>query len=67
MDNINNWRDVTTPPEEKGTYLVYKNSHPLESWCKWKFSVERFDGKRWVINYHGEISHWMPLPKPPGE
>jgi hypothetical protein len=66
MDNTNNWRDALSPPEESGWYLVYMKPHASDPKSTWRFDVVRFN-KSWVVPYVAVVTHWMPLPKPPGE
>ena len=67
MDNANNWIDSLTPPKERGNYLVYINRYPGETFSKWIMKEAEFNGDTWVVNHQAVITHYMPLPKPPGE
>ena len=66
MDNETNWRDALTPPEESGWYLVTRYPHASDPKSTWRFDVVRFN-KSWVVPFGVVVTHWMPLPKPPGE
>lgn len=70
MVDTNNWRDASSKPEHKGNYLAYlvkgdiviaRYTTLAEDW--WYLDQ---DDRYWYDCSH-LITHWMPLPKPPGE
>ena len=65
MDNANNWRDALTPPEEEGSYLVYMCG-VIGLWVI-AVAVYRPNEREWKVSSSSVITHWMPLPKRPGE
>ena len=47
-------------PESAGWYLVFYNGSAMQ--------VAFFKGRKWPFdNHYHKITHWMPLPEPPGE
>ena len=70
MDNENNWRDASTKPEQEGNYLVHlvegdiviaRYNSLADDW----YYLDQND--RYWYDCSNLVTHWMPLPKPPGE
>ena len=57
------WRDIETAPKDEAVFLAWRKhaTHPL--------MVRYEPSYDWFANYDGEhvydLTHWMPLPKPP--
>ena len=59
------WRDIATPPEAHGTYLVVDDRAFT---CQWHFG--HWDGSAWTSGDAGTPitpTHWLPLPTPATE
>ena len=59
----NEWQQIETAPKDEAVFLAWRKhaTHPL--------MVRYEPSYDWFANYDGEhvydITHWMPLPKPP--
>ena len=59
----NEWQPIETAPKDNTVFLAWRNhaTHPL--------MVRYEPSYDWFANYDGEhvydLTHWMPLPKPP--
>lgn len=70
MVDANNWRDASSKPEHEGNYLAHlvegdiviaRYTTLAEDW--WYLDQD----DRYWYDCSQSITHWMPLPKPPGE
>jgi len=60
---MSNWISVKDKLPEKGdTYLVWTENTGVET-CRWFAYRGKWRGGAWTAH----ITHWMPLPEPPGE
>lgn len=61
----NEWINVKDKlPSEKGYYLV-AIPHKWRGISEWNIITLYFRGKTKWATCNGDITHWMPLPKPP--
>ena len=61
------WQPIETAPKDRKSVLVHRADNKCTYVAIWDDITDgwrHFGGSRYVVD--GEITHWMPLPEPPG-